>query len=66
MNALFGTTIKFFLALVQADDTVGQDDGDGAQSGDRFGFLQRCSGPCSEDFCTVCDRFAWHLWYPKP
>ena len=30
MNALFGTTIKFFLALVQADDAVGEDDGDGA------------------------------------
>ena len=27
MNALFGTTIKFFLALMQTNDTVGQDDG---------------------------------------
>ncbi len=27
MNALFGTVIKFFLTLVQADDAVGQDDG---------------------------------------
>jgi hypothetical protein len=27
MNALFGTVIKFFLALVQADDAVGKDDG---------------------------------------
>ena len=30
MNALFGTVIKFFLALVQTDDTVSQNDGDGA------------------------------------
>ena len=30
MNALFGTAIKFFLALVKPHDTVCQDDGDGA------------------------------------
>ena len=30
MNALFGTVIKFFLALVQTDDTVSQNDGDSA------------------------------------
>lgn len=28
MNALFGTVIKVFLTLLQADDTVSQDDGD--------------------------------------
>lgn len=33
MNALFGAVIKVFLALVQADDAVGQDDGDGADCG---------------------------------
>ena len=27
MNALFGTDIKVFLTLVQADNTMGQDDG---------------------------------------
>jgi hypothetical protein len=31
MNALFGTVIKFFLAQVQTDYAVGQDDGDGLQ-----------------------------------
>ena len=35
MNALFGTVIKFFLALVQSDDAVGQDDGDGTDRADR-------------------------------
>ena len=30
MNALFGTVIKLFLALMQAYDAVGQDGGDGA------------------------------------
>jgi len=34
MNALFGTVIKFILALVQAHDSVGQDDGDGADRRD--------------------------------
>jgi len=37
MNALFGTVIKFFLALVQAHDAVGQDDGNGAYGGDSRG-----------------------------
>lgn len=35
MNALLGTVIKVFLALVQANDAMGQDDGDGANRGDR-------------------------------
>jgi hypothetical protein len=30
MNALFGGVIKVFLALMQAQNAVGQDDGDGA------------------------------------
>ncbi len=34
MNALFGTVIKFFLTLVQADDAVGQDDRYGANRRD--------------------------------
>ena len=34
MNALFGTVIKVFLALVKTDDAVGQDDGDGTDWGD--------------------------------
>jgi len=34
MNALFGRVIKVFLALVQADDAVGQNDGDGAYGRD--------------------------------
>jgi len=34
MNALFGTVIKVFLALMEAHDAVGQDDGDGAYGGD--------------------------------
>ena len=33
MNALFGAAIKVFLTLVQADNAVGQDDGDGADGG---------------------------------
>ena len=31
MNALFGTVIKFFLALVQTNDTLCEDDGNRAQ-----------------------------------
>ena len=31
MNALFGTVIKFFLALVQANDALREDDGNRAQ-----------------------------------
>jgi hypothetical protein len=34
MNALFGEVIKVFLALVQAQYAVGQDDGYGADGGD--------------------------------
>ena len=34
MNALFGTVIKVFLTLVQADDAVGEDDGYGANRRD--------------------------------
>ena len=30
MNALFGRVIKVFLTLVQADNTMGQDDGHSA------------------------------------
>lgn len=30
MNALFGTVIKVFLALVQADNAMSQDDGNGS------------------------------------
>ena len=33
MNALFATVIKVFLALMEAHDAVGQDDGDGADGG---------------------------------
>ena len=35
MNALFGTTIKLFLTLVQADDAVGHDDGNSPERRDR-------------------------------
>ena len=34
MNALFGTVIKVFLALVQADDAVGKNDRDGTDRAD--------------------------------
>jgi len=34
MNALFGAVIKVFLALMEAHDAVGQNDGDGADRGD--------------------------------
>ncbi|WP_300337187.1 hypothetical protein [Accumulibacter sp.] len=34
MNALFGAAIKGFLTLMQAQDAVRQDHGDGADGGD--------------------------------
>ena len=34
MNALFGTVIKVFLTLVQANDAVGQDDCNGTNGCD--------------------------------
>ena len=34
MNALFGRAIKVFLALLQTQDAVGQDHGDGADGRD--------------------------------
>ena len=34
MNALFGGAIKVFLALLQTQNAVGQDHGDGADGGD--------------------------------
>ncbi|MER2622449.1 MAG: hypothetical protein ABTS22_00740 [Accumulibacter sp.] len=37
MNALFGAGIKGFLTLLQAQDAVRQDHGDGADGADRPG-----------------------------
>ena len=40
MNALFGQVIKDILTLLQAQDTVGEDDGNGAKGG---GLGRRCA-----------------------